>query len=105
VRCISKLAIQTLSVSSLFKLAGNWPQVWNRVKLFFVVLFYLILTGMYSVHSFKATKQLVKFYNNENPQHTINNKQKEEIMNKSGIETSTSKTKDNFISPASHLYI
>ena len=75
------------------KFADYWSQVWSRIKLFFVIVFYLILTGMYTIHSYESTKQLVMSYNNTEIFNNENiNKEKEEIMMKKNIENLESKT-------------
>lgn len=65
-------------------------------------MFYLILTGMYALHSYKTSKQLVISYNIEIFNNENLKKESEVIMKKQNIE---SKTTNNSNPPVRHSII
>ena len=93
------------SILLVNKFADYWSQVWNRIKLFFVIVFYLILTGMYTLHSYESIKQLVMSYNIEIFNNENIKKEKEEIMMKKNIENLESKTMNISNPPVRHTII
>lgn len=70
-------------------------------------MFYLLLTGMYSMHTYETSKQLVMSYSIEINNNDDSNlkKESEEIMEKNNIENLESKTKNNSNPPVRHSII
>ena len=51
--------IQIFFVYCQVKLAGYWSAVISGTRLFFVMVFYLILTWMYTMHSYKSYREFI----------------------------------------------
>ena len=70
--------------------AARWAQGWDRLKMFFVLVFYFILMTMYSIHFIETLCKLSQSYNS-----VAKPKNKEVNMTKEPVQKSINKTKNN----------